>query len=398
MSDSFTETTSRSWFSRLKSALSGVVVGLLLVVISGIGLFWNEGRSVTTARALAEGAGLVRTIDPAAPPADATGMLVHFSGPLTPEGRPVDPLFAGIAAPEGTLELVRRVEMYQWEETSKSETRTKLGGGEETVTTYSYQRKWSTSPIDSSAFKQPTGHTNPRMPVQGDSFTVASAKVGAIRLAGEDLGGIGQTAALPANRTMAAAISGAFGSDRIVTPEGEAISVRAQNSATTIGDLRISYEFRDADSASAFGRLEGLQLAAYTTSNGRSLLMVQAGEASAQEMFDSAISSNSILTWVIRVVGFIAMLIGFNLMMSVIGVLGDVIPFIGTIMRFASGLVAFAITSVLATLVIAFAWFWYRPLLAAAILAVGLTIAFVALRLGKAKATSAAQASPAGPA
>ena len=36
-----------------------ILIGLLLVVISGGLMFWNEGRSARTAAALAEGAGLV---------------------------------------------------------------------------------------------------------------------------------------------------------------------------------------------------------------------------------------------------------------------------------------------------------------------------------------------------
>ena len=62
MSDSFTETTSVSWFGRLRRSVGGVVIGLLLIIGMVVLLFWNEGRAVTTARSLAEGAGAVVSV------------------------------------------------------------------------------------------------------------------------------------------------------------------------------------------------------------------------------------------------------------------------------------------------------------------------------------------------
>lgn len=60
---SFTETTTTSWFSRLKGALIKIVVGFILLIACIWLLFWNEGRSVKTYRALVEGAGLVVSVD-----------------------------------------------------------------------------------------------------------------------------------------------------------------------------------------------------------------------------------------------------------------------------------------------------------------------------------------------
>ena len=62
MSDSFREVTSVSWFGRIKRAVGGVIFGLILIVLMVIGLFWNEGRAVQTARSLAEGSGAVVSV------------------------------------------------------------------------------------------------------------------------------------------------------------------------------------------------------------------------------------------------------------------------------------------------------------------------------------------------
>ncbi|MDP3401886.1 MAG: TMEM43 family protein [Brevundimonas sp.] len=154
--DRITQTTQRSWFQRLGSALTGVLVGLVMAAVGVVVLSWNEGRSIAQMRGLSEGARMVvsaplATIDPA-----NEGRLIHLSGLLRVEGRRTDPL-SGVSA-EG-VSLKRSIELYQWSETRRSETRTKLGGGEETVTTYSYARGWSSTPEDSTQFHTPRTRT-----------------------------------------------------------------------------------------------------------------------------------------------------------------------------------------------------------------------------------------------
>ena len=55
MSNVFTETTTTSWFSRMKNALVGVLVGLMLVPGSMVLLFWNESRAIRETYRLNEG-------------------------------------------------------------------------------------------------------------------------------------------------------------------------------------------------------------------------------------------------------------------------------------------------------------------------------------------------------
>src|SRR5262249_33496238 len=149
MPDTYTETTQKGWTTRIGESIKGVVIGFVLVALSGFGLFWNEGRAVQTAKSLAEGAALVITID--ASPVDPRrvdaaneGRLVHVTGEMKAGVKPSDPEF-GVSA-EG-LRLVRTAEMYQWREEKKTETKKNVGGSEETVTTYSYVQVWSESPI-----------------------------------------------------------------------------------------------------------------------------------------------------------------------------------------------------------------------------------------------------------
>ena len=82
MSDSFTETTTKSWGSRLGESIKGVLFGLVLIVGSCVFLFWNEGRAVQTQRSLTEGASLVVNADAARVDPANDGKLVHVSGDL----------------------------------------------------------------------------------------------------------------------------------------------------------------------------------------------------------------------------------------------------------------------------------------------------------------------------
>lgn len=186
---SFTEVTTTSWWSRIKSAFAGILVGLLLIPASSILMFWNEGRAVQTARSLAEGAGLVTAapadrVDPA-----LEGRLIHLSAPLRVSAPLADAEF-GVTAP-GALRLVRTAEMYQWREETRSETRDRLGGGQETVTTYSYSLAWSAQPIDSSRFRQPQGRGNPPMRYRGLEVVAQDARLGPFALRQEQLAGFG---------------------------------------------------------------------------------------------------------------------------------------------------------------------------------------------------------------
>src|SRR5262249_46185674 len=147
--DTFTETSSEGWLSRIGSAITGVLIGIVMAIAAFPLLFWNEGRAVRTAQSLAEGRGAVVTVSADKVDPGNERKLVPLTALAKPADTVADPAL-GVAV--NALRLKRNVEMYQWNEKSKSETKNKLGGGTETVTTYSYEREWSTSLIDSSRF------------------------------------------------------------------------------------------------------------------------------------------------------------------------------------------------------------------------------------------------------
>src|SRR5262249_28783861 len=105
---------------------------------------------------------------------------------------------------------------------------------------------------------------------------------------------------------------------------------------------------------------------------------------------------NRIMTWILRLVGVIAMFIGFLLILNPLVVVADVVPFIGNILSAGAGVVSLVLTAVVAPVVIAIAWLWYRPLVSVVVLAVGLGLAYGFKRLAHRKvAAQAPQQAPA---
>ncbi|RUW70962.1 hypothetical protein EN786_02085 [Mesorhizobium sp. M4B.F.Ca.ET.143.01.1.1] len=391
MSDSFQEVTSVSWFGRIKRAVGGVVFGLILIVLMVIGLFWNEGRAVQTARSLAEGAGAVVSVGVDSVDAGNDGRLVHVTGPVTADKGLADPDF-GIQA-EG-LRLSRSVEMYQWKEDSKSETTKKLGGGEETVTTYSYSKVWDDSQIDSSDFKKPDGHQNPPMAIHSKSFQIAEGKLGAFTLDRPVLDRIGGDKEFSLSPSQSAAIEAAYTGAKPINIVDGRIYLGADTMSPALGDYRIGYELAPLGTVSIVARQAGDRFEPYQTAAGDALLMVDTDDVPADRMFAEAVSANTLITWLLRAGGLILLTIGFALLLGPIGVIFDVIPFLGSLARLGTGIIAFVLAILVGTTTIAIAWFWYRPVLAAAILAAGVIAAVAVYMLGRSRKPAVPAAAP----
>ena len=147
-----------------------------------------------------------------------------------------------------------------------------------------------------------------------------------------------------------------------------------------------------------------ISLVAYQVSNtfepyhakaGGTIELLEPGIHSADAMFQQAQKSNTLLTWVLRVVGFIVMLIGFQLIFAPLSVFADVLPILGSIVGVGTGLIASLVAGVFSFLTIAVAWFVYRPVLSIILIAAAGGIGFLIFtKLRKAPHVSGAEAPP----
>ncbi|MGH6770823.1 MAG: TMEM43 family protein [Xanthobacteraceae bacterium] len=390
MSDSFTETTTKSWTSRIGESIKGVLFGLALVVGSCVFLFWNEGRAVQTARSLTEGASIIVAADPARVDPANEGKLVHLSGDIKVAAPLVDPDFTVSAT---AIRLVRTVEMYQWKEERRTETRRTSGGGEETITTYEYVRTWSDHRINSSGFRQREGHANPEMRYSGRALIAGDATLGAYRPGNNVLQRLPAEQVVPLDPALAEKLRGHIGG-RVHVADGR-IFLGENPSRPLIGDLRISFKIAPPGPASIIGRQAGADFSDYQTEAGDRLLLVRAGTHSAADMFSAAQWENRILTWMLRLAGVLAMAFGFFLILNPLVVVADIVPFLGGVLSAGAGIVSLLLTAIIAPLVIAIAWFWYRPLVSAIVLAIGLAAAYGFRQWASRKAATRATVRPA---
>jgi len=375
--DRFTETTHQSWLSRLGQSVAGMLIGLALIIGATILVFWNEGRAVQTARSLTEGEGLVIDGDQARVDPANEGKLIHISGELATKLPLTDPEF-GISTP--AARLVRTVEVYQWKEESRTETRKNLGGSEDKVTTYTYTLVWSEPRIDSGRFHDPGGHENPQLRYRRLDVAARDATLGAFRPGEAVLRRLAANDELRVDPGAAPTLRDRFGYATIA--DGR-IFVGAAPDRPRLGDLRVSYRVAHVGPVSLIGRQNGADFIEFPTRAGDRLLMASAGTVSANDMFKAAEAENQTLTWILRGVGTLLMFIGFALIGRPLSVAGSIVPFIGDIFAAGVGLIALLMTAIAIPVVVAIAWFWYRPLISIAALAVGTGIvALLKMRTG----------------
>jgi hypothetical protein len=294
------------------------------------------------------------------------GKLIHIESDVVPVADVVDQ-DTGITA-SGVVGLSRNVEMFQWVETQSSTTEKKLGGGEETVTTYSYAQAWSSVANDSASFKEPRGHENPNFWLPASQVYVDAAQMGAFTLSGEQLAPIGAREPLAISSDEAAQASASLGYPDEGRAVGQAVYFGLNDKAPQIGDTKITFEKIVLSQASVIGQQDGDSLVEYTTQNGRPLFLLAAGRESAAKMFADSQSSNVVLTWIIRAAGIFGLFIGFAAILKIFSVIGDVIPFVGSLIAFGTGLISVALALVIGAIVIAIGWFAVRPLLSIGLL------------------------------
>ena len=377
MTDQFTHTTSKNWFSRMGSAFSGIIIGLLLIVAACALLFWNEGRAVKRDKTLKEGVGLVLSVPAERGSASNEGKLVHVSGRAVVGAEVRDDLLNVSAK---AVRLKRSVEMLQWVEESKSDTRKKLGGGTETVTTYSYNLKWTDRQVDSSRFRHPEGHTNNvSFPVASKTFENRDVRVGAFSLNASQISRMGRLEDYPLgwdNRPSGITGDGSFSIVNGVFYIGSRSHDRA-------GDVRIKMQIAKPGDVSVVARQTGKTFSPYKTSVGGTISLLSNSILPAQDMFQNAVDANTTLTWILRVVGIVMMFIGFRMMLNVLSVAGDLIPILGNVIGAGLTFVSFLVAIFVSFIIIAIAWILYRPLIALALIAIGAAAGFVAMRKGR---------------
>ncbi len=355
--NSYTVTSSTGWFGRIGGAIKGVLFGLLMIVVSFPVLFLNEGRAVKTRKTLEEGSKSVVAVSAETVDAKNDGKLVYLTGDAVVEGALSDPDFKVSAE---AVSLRRKVEMFQWKENTQTETKKKLGGGEETVTTYTYEKVWSDKPIDSSGFHKKQEHANPKMAIEGKTWSADPVTLGAFQLSTGLVGQVDNFTEVPTSDAVEEREEFA---GKKLHKEASHYYLGETPDSPSIGDLRVSHEAAMPGAVSVIAKQTGDTFEPFIAKAGGTIELLETGTVSAEAMFAAEHQANKFMTWILRLVGFILMLVGFSLLFRPLSVLADVVPFIGNIVGVGTGAVAFLLSLPLTLLVISVAWIFYRPLI-----------------------------------
>ncbi len=360
------------------NSFAAIPLGIALLIASFPLLFWNEGRAVKTARALAEGAKKVITIDAGNVSPDFEGQLVHVSGKTNTAEILTDAQF-GVST--NAIKLRRNVEMYQWQEKSSS-------SGNNENKTYSYDKVWSKSVISSSGFNNQS-YTNPSsMPFQVtikqandvnlDAFVLPSSLISKIN---------NYTAIVPDSSLLASLKASPSFANLNLEQQGQEIFIGYQGSPAKpeIGDIRIGFEQVLAGPVSVIAQQSGNSFTAFKAKSGRNLSMLRVGTLTADEMFTLAVKENNMLTWAMRFLGFFLMLGAFRIILGPLEAMTRGIPLLGTMVRAGLSAVSFVLAFALTLVTVAISWFTFRPLIAIPLLTLALAGIFVAWWMGRKK-------------
>lgn len=380
MPDEFVSVTREGWGERLKNSLVGIVFGLVLGVIAFPVLFLNEGRAVKRQQTLEEGAGIVISVGSDRVDAALEGKLVHVTGRAEVSEDLEDLQFA-VKAP--AIRLVRSVEMFQWIEETKSEKKNKTGGGTETVTTTSYRKDWSSQLNRTSSFKEPAGHANPdAMPFESQDLVAKQVSLGVFQLPQFLVGQI--TNAQPLKVESLEGIEENLKAKMKLHQGG--IYVGMDPSNPEVGDVKISFKAVSPSDVSVVAKQVGDSFEKYRTVAGGDLEILAMGTQSAEAMFEDQQAANRSLTWILRGVGLVMMWMGGMLVTRPLRVVADVLPIAGRIVGAGLGFFSFALAMILATITIATAWVFYRPIIGIGVLVItGIFAVMLIMKLRKAK-------------
>ena len=241
--------------------------------------------------------------------------------------------------------------------------------------TYTYEKKWSEGLIRSASFKEPSGHQNPdAAPYESTRQTADKVTLGAFTLSPSLVGMINAFEPLTLG-------------DDTLQPEplgnkaklqGNGFYIGADPAKPQVGDARVKFEVARPADVSVIAQQTGDTFAPYVTKAGGSIELLQMGIHSSAAMIQKAQESNVLLTWLLRLAGFVLMLIGLNLVFKPFSVLADVVPLFGSIVGFGTGLLAFLLASVLSLTTVAIAWVVYRPLVGILLIAAATGLAVLA--------------------
>ena len=240
---------------------------------------------------------------------------------------------------ENAISLSRKVEYYQWVEHSESKSEDKLGGKQETTTTYTYKQEWVSSPVNSADFKDPAyqGKNYTWTTVEDQDVWAEKVTFGAYVLNESLIHSISSTEPIELdvdfqtlqsmNKSVADTYARIKGNTAVIadavtnladTTEtatngnqvdldfvhqaGNVIYYGRTANAPEVGDVRITFEKTVPAKVTVVSVVEGNTFKPFVASNKKKFQTLRMGKKSIDEIFEEENESNTMWTWILRIV------------------------------------------------------------------------------------------------
>ncbi|MBS1996242.1 MAG: TMEM43 family protein [Cyanobacteria bacterium SZAS LIN-2] len=278
--------------------------------------------------------------------------------------------------------MISKSAMDQWAEDSDSDTEKKVGGGSETVTTYTYSKQWDEDLIKSASFKRRSGHENPdsfKFPPR--KYTAGDATIGAYRLSAKLLEEVPAITAYVPSRGKDTANLPASAVDKISLCD-DGFYVGKNPALPAVGDEKVCFSYVPANRQySLIGIQSQRSLTPFKGGGGTTFDLMEEGLVSSDRLLQGAESQSQVMTWVLRVLGIFIMFIGLLLMAAPLSAVLNIIPFVGDIAGIGVFFMALGLSWSISLIVVGFAWMLARPLLGYSLL--GAAVLLLLLTLGR---------------
>lgn len=381
------EITTRSWWSRIKDAFIGILIGIGLIIGAIALIFWNERHSLHTAQSLEQAHKVLISV-PNTPINNQNNLkVVYLSGLATTNDKLED---STLGVTVNAINLNRKVEMYQWQEKTETKTESQMGGSEKQTKTYTYNMTWSSSLINSSNFKNPAGHQNPdNMPIQSLQQYAKTVTLGDFTLPEELVRQINVSEPVDLSNVNKEALKSQYNKSVNLVNNELYLGQDPQNPQP--GDIRINLTAAYPQVVSIIAQQTGKTLQAYLAPAGESVFLLSTGQQSADQMIEQAQSQNKMMAWILRLVSLLMLIGGFSLILNPLVVLADVLPFLGSIVGFGTGFISFICGLGIWIIATAIAWFATRPLLSIGLIAVVIIAGYLIVKMKAKKVPPAPQ-------
>jgi hypothetical protein len=394
--------TTKNYGNRLLDSLKGAGLGFILFGIGTILLFVNEGNYVKNyktigdaKKALVKGTTDISELNPA-----LEGKLIYTNGFADTKDALTDELFG---ASEQAISLARKVEYYQYVERSKTEKKEKVGGSEETTITYTYEKMWVSSPVNSGGFADPAykGKNVVLANVEKKTQYAKNVSFGAYRLPPFIIASI--SGGVPVEpRISKDELLAKLGVKADVQVQGNVVYLVSKSlSDPQIGDMRITLtKIVPPAEISIIAKVVGSTFEEFIApSTERTFSGFAMGTVSAEAMFASAKQANSLITWLLRLIGLILVVMGLKMVFAILPSLFKVLPPLGKIVGAGVTLVCAVGGGAWSLAIIAIAWLFYRPFIGIPMLLVSVAgILFLSKKAKEKKAAAAAASGAPAPA